>query len=66
MISKEYFQSPFYRVFECNVKIWKESSFLKVIPFSPLSIGSLSVTITDTIPKPARSVVLSVPFLSGL
>ena len=39
------FQSPFYRVFECN-NVWiKGKQEEKVIAFSPLSIGSLSVTL---------------------
>ncbi len=37
------FQSPFYRVFECNVlSEWAQEAM--EVAFSPLSIGSLSVT----------------------
>ena len=38
------FQSPFYRVFECNVGETREHNGVGFSTFSPLSIGSLSVT----------------------
>ena len=44
-----FFQSPFYRVFECNPEFTIDNDKLAE-SFSPLSIGSLSVTynkITD-------------------
>ena len=41
------FQSPFYRVFECNVNDLAKALSGDDPPFSPLSIGSLSVTVPD-------------------
>ena len=38
------FQSPFYRVFECNSIVKVFTSHIVRYAFSPLSIGSLSVT----------------------
>ena len=56
-----YFQSPFYRVFECNFWYMVQLSWSIIESFSPLSIGSLSVTVILTFQIKIMS-CLSVPF----
>ena len=59
------FQSPFYRVFECNLKDNKKCLMVNG-DFHSLSIGSLSVTSFFMRCNKGCLGRLSVPFLSGL
>ena len=61
-----YFQSPFYRVFECNFRPYYGENAKGFYTFSPLSIGSLSVTLGTGFEQRRLVCSLSVPFLSGL